>query len=404
MSRTLRCATIPIALVLGACSPGPAGDDGGAGAGVEPIGRTASAIIGSTPSDAGQNAVVMLVYSDPANNRRGICTAALVAPRLVLTARHCVADTDTDVSCNADGAPDSGGGVIGNHPPGTLYVFTGTERPDLDPKPWKPAGRGIEVLDDGSKNLCNHDLALVLLEQPVAATPLAALRLDGDAERGERLLTVGWGVTSTVDEPATRQQRSGVLVTRVGPDESEPVLTPNEFGFDESICLGDSGGPVFSERSGAIVGVVSRGGNGTSSNKDFVSTCTMATNLGTKLSPFRDLITRGFDRAGATPKIEEPRADESSGCSAAPGGQGDGAFRAISALLVLGLVLAKRRLRRPRSPASRRLVHRAAAHARSSTCPSTHDRTHCSAGSPLRNEIPPRWRSTASGFASTSRR
>ena len=299
-----------------ACSAsGPAGDEGAG----EPLGHAASAILGSRPSDASQDAVVMLVFSDPAMNRRDICTAALIAPRLVLTARHCVSDTDADVACAVDGSPASGGAVLSNHDAGKLYVFTGTQRPVLDPTTWKPAGHGIEVLDDGAKNLCNHDLALVVLEQPIMGTPLATLRLDGSVEKNEQLTTVGWGVTSAVDEPPARQQRTGVSVTRVGADATTPVLTPNEFAFDESICLGDSGGPILSASTTAVVGVVSRGGNGTSSGTDLASTCTQAVNLGTKLAPFRDLIMRGFAQVGAAPIVEPPQAHDTptSGCSVA---------------------------------------------------------------------------------------
>lgn len=310
--RTLLWAMVLVAPL--ACSAsGPPGDPG------EPLGRTSSAILGSRPSDASQDAVMMLVFSDPAMNRRDICTAALIAPRLVLTARHCVSDTDANVACAVDGTPTNGGAVLSNHEPGMLYVFTGTQRPVLDPKSWKPAGRGVEVLDDGVNNLCNHDLALIVLEQPITGVPLAVLRLDGSVEKNEHLTTVGWGVTSQVDEPPARQQRSGVSVTRVGADATAPVLTPNEFAFDESICLGDSGGPILDESTNAVVGVVSRGGNGTSSSTDLASTCTQAVNLGTKLAPFRDLIMRGFERVGAAPILEPPRADDrgSSGCSVA---------------------------------------------------------------------------------------
>jgi hypothetical protein len=279
----------------------------------------------------------MLVFLDASSGFRGICSAALIAPRLVLTARHCVADTDADVACSVDGAPASGGVVNANHDPRSLYVFTGTERPDLDPKTWKPSGRGIEVLDDGSTNLCNHDLALVLLEQPISGVPIASLRLGGTVEKGEQLTTIGWGVTSTVDEPATRQQRSGVVVTRVGPDATDPVLTPSELAFDESICLGDSGGPVLSQASGAVVGVVSRGGNGTRSGSSFVSTCTKATNLATKIAPFYDLLTRGFERAGAEPKVEPPREEPRSGCTASGARPKDGSAMGFGSLLLLAV-------------------------------------------------------------------
>jgi V8-like Glu-specific endopeptidase len=398
MARSLRSAALGSVLgacfMLVACASDSTPD--------ERIGRTAAAIVGSKPSDSSQDAVVMLVFSDPAKNRRGICTAALLAPRLVLTARHCVADTDADVACTADGSPANGGAVIGNHEAGQLYVFTGKDRPDLDPTTWKPAGRGMEVLDDGAKNLCNHDIALILLEQPITGVPLATIRLDGTADRGEQLTTIGWGVTSKVDEPTVRQQRTGVSVTRLGPDETSPALAPNELGFDESICLGDSGGPILSQDSGAVVGVVSRGGNGTS-GPDFLSTCTKAVNLATKLAPFKDLVMRGFSRAGAEPRLEPPKATEpTSGCAVAsrPAPRGTTGFGSsllgAAGVVGLGVFLAR---------VSRRQRHqRAEAQRLASGWPSTHESRHCSAGSPLRSETPPRCRSTASGFARTRRR
>lgn len=291
----------------------------------------------------------MLVFSDPPTNRRGICTAVLLAPRLVLTARHCVSFTDVDVACGTDGLATNGGVVRSNHEPGQLYVFTGRDRPASldDPTKWTPSGRGLEILDDGSKNLCNHDFALVLLEQPIAGGAIAPIRLDGDAVKGERLTTIGWGVTSDVEQPSSRQQRSGVVVTRIGPDEASPTLTPNEFSFDESICLGDSGGPILSESSGAVVGVVSRGGNGTSSQTDLASTCTKATNLGTKISPFRELVMRGLGRAGAEARLEvRPRPEDEEGCTV---GAGRGTRPPVEAVLgLLGVVLATTRRRRLR--------------------------------------------------------
>lgn len=319
------------------------------------VGQVRSPILAGTASDVSQDSVVMLVFSDPAANLRGICTAALVAPRLVLTARHCVSQTDADVACSVDGQAASGGAVRANHDPRKLYVFTGSTRPDLDPATWRPAGRGVEIVDDGSTNLCNHDLALVVLEQPVTGVPLAPLRLDGDVRKDEMLTTVGWGVTSSADEPGTRQQRSGVRVTRVGPDDEAPVLTPNELAFDESICLGDSGGPVLSASTKAVVAVVSRGGNGRASSGSLAATCTEATNLGTKLSPFKALVLRAFERAGAQPLLEPAESEEDGGCSTVrTGARGDGGSReALALVAVLGLVLGARRARRRRAPLTR---------------------------------------------------
>ena len=314
----------------------------------EDLGVSRSAILAGTPSDASQDFAVMLVFSDPATMTRDICTAALVAPRLVLTARHCVADTDADVACNAMGAPVRGGVVHAKHDARKLFVFTGRDRPVLDPATWKPAGQGIEVIDDGSPNLCNHDIALVLLEKPIDGVPLASLRLDGDAEKDEQLVTIGWGVTQDQNEPAHRQQRGGVSVTRVGPNDKDPALTPNEYTFDESICLGDSGGPILSQSYSGIVGVVSRGGNGMSSDTNLSLSCVKATNLGTKISPFRELLNGAFAKAQAQPVVEVRPASPppNTGCTTA---RRTGPATPLTALSLLLVGLVARRAARQRS-------------------------------------------------------
>ena len=309
------------------------------------VGRTSQAIVGGSASDESQDSTVMLFHLDPAGPRRlGICTAALIAPRLLLTARHCVSTTDEQVACDSDGTPLLGASIISNHDPANLFVFTGKDRPELigdapptlDPTKWKPAAQGAEIIDDKSGTLCNHDLALLLLKEPILDVPVATLRLDGDAASGEKLVTVGWGVTYGEIEPSKRQQRRGVVVKRVGPSDELPVLTKSEFLFDESICLGDSGGPVFAEETNAIVGVVSRGGNGLDPNQGGPSvTCEGADNVATKLSPFKELVTEAFQRAGAQPKLEQ-KPEES--CSTTSVGTA-GPPRGGTLLLGLGIAL-----------------------------------------------------------------
>ena len=341
MGLSARIAASLACLAISACGVASEGS-------TEPVGRTSSAIIAGADSTAEQDAVVMLVYLE-SSTRIQLCTAALLAPNLILTARHCISTTDLNVQCAADGKPVDGGGIGKNHDPKKLFVFTGSKRPDLTKLDKVANAKALEIVDDGASNLCDHDIALVVLDKPLEGLPLASVRLDGGVDRGENLLTVGWGVTDQTPEPATRQQRGGVAIARVGPDSTQsPVLTPNEFLYGESICVGDSGGPVFSEESGAVVGVVSRGGNG-SQDPDPAASCTKAVNISTKTSSFKSLITSAYEKVGAQPKLEvRPAKDE--GCQVS-----GTRSRAHSPLLLIGLMMLVFVWRRPdpRAPTAR---------------------------------------------------
>lgn len=271
----------------------------------EAIGRTKAAVIDGVASDASQDAVVLILRFDMKTHEGGACTGTLIAPNLVLTARHCVADTDMGAACDGDGNPVAGGEIRGNFDPATLHVFAGTARPETRSE-FEAGVKGAEILDDGGTNLCNHDIALIRLEGNIDNGMIAPVRLETDITVGEMITAVGWGVTETTPSPSTRQQRTGIEVEDVGPDtEARPAVAPNEFQVGESICSGDSGGPAISEETGAVLGVVSRGGNRSYPDpNDPAKTCIDGQNLYTKLSPFKDLILDAYAAAGAEPWLE----------------------------------------------------------------------------------------------------
>ncbi|MCL2725465.1 MAG: S1 family peptidase [Polyangiaceae bacterium] len=336
---TTRCVVVVVLLSLFGCSAASSSDVSS-----ENVGQTTSPVISGTPSDESQNSVVLLVHLDLTGGVITECTGTLLAPKLVLTARHCVAATDDAVACDIDGNPSTGAGSVqGNYAPDSLYIFTGQNAPKLNNDSFQIAPRGVQILDDGATNLCNNDIALVVLDTAITDMPISPVRLDSDVEVGELVTVVGWGVTET-DNPAVRQQRTGVEILGVGPQVNQGVpIPPNEFEVGESICSGDSGGPAFAS-TGAVVGIVSRGGNDKSLDPNHLAaTCTGAKNIYTKLSPFKDFILRGYTAAGADPWLESRNSEVApGGCSASPAEQ-SGSGVVVVAIAAVGFAVARRR-------------------------------------------------------------
>ncbi|MBX3260317.1 MAG: S1 family peptidase [Labilithrix sp.] len=299
-NRALPALTLSLLSCVVACSSSSSGELD------ERVSTASSAVIKGKASDASQDAVVLLIHYDPTSGGFGQCTGTLLAPRLVLTARHCVGDTDAYAACTSDGEPIVAGAIRKNHKANTMYVFTGRERPDFGRGQVTPAGRGKRILDAGGKNLCNQDIALVVLEKDVEDAQIAPVRLDADVEVGELITAVGWGVTEKTPQPDRRQQRKNVAITKVGPDDGRGNVPPNEFEVGESICSGDSGGPAFAQETNAVVGVVSRGGNAQvgQDNRDPAAACIDGRNLYTKIAPFKDMLLKGYELAEAEPWIE----------------------------------------------------------------------------------------------------
>lgn len=273
-------------------------------------------MVGGTPSTKADDSVVLILThiasKDPKDGQYFLpCTGTLLAPNLVLTARHCVSPTGDGVfTCNVDGSVRGGSGATfaADVPPSESHVFVGAARPDtLDPSTFP--SKGASFVHDASSVVCNADVALIVLSQPILDAPISPVRLDAPVTKGEMLTVVGWGATETESLPQSRRRRAGVQVVNVGPDTTAFVggeLGAKEFIASESVCTGDSGGPAFDATTNAVVGVASRGSNGGITKNG--SGCVGTEHVFMQTASFKELVLRAFAEAGAEPWLEgEPQ-------------------------------------------------------------------------------------------------
>ncbi|MBI3205641.1 MAG: S1 family peptidase [Myxococcales bacterium] len=248
-------------------------------------GTAAEEIVGGV-DDTTHPAVVLL------NNPGGNCTASLIAPNLVLTARHCVAQNITQgIGCDINGKSSNGDHVGANYAASSLKVFTGAQ-----PNPWgsTPAAVGTQLFTVNTKNLCNADIALVVLNKAVTVAPPLKIRRDAPPVIGELVTAVGYGaVNDNQQGSGKRRMRANVTVRSVGKDWNE-LNGAGELSTTQAVCSGDSGGPIFSA-GGAVIGIASR-----------VSKCTdpNASAKYVRLDYHKDLINQAFAAAAASPTLE----------------------------------------------------------------------------------------------------
>jgi len=281
------------------------------------VGQVIQPIIGGTVSGASRDAVVVLARFD-AGVRRGMCTATMVAPNLLVTARHCVSETDATAACDASGAPVTGARLHGDRAPSSLAIYPGLGgvAPDTT-REYGATARGKALVVDPATTICNRDLAFVVLDRALFSVPYAAVRLAAP-DTSAPITAVGFGIVDDGSLPTSRRERSGVALLGAGPmaypEDARYGIGDAELLAGESACSGDSGSPALAA-SGAVIGVASRTGNGKPRDPaNPASTCLGATAhvvYAQLAAGGASLALRAFAEAGQKPWLEgepDPRA------------------------------------------------------------------------------------------------
>lgn len=202
--------------------------------------------------DEEDRAVAGLLITDRRGRVSRTCSSTLIAPNLVLTAQHCVADAPKLISCKT--------ATFGERvDPTQVFATLGSALWAAD-APWLSA-RAVLSPPDGNA-VCGRDLALIVLSSPLRAsevTPLAP-RLDRPPEVSEVYSAVGYGDTEgRARDSGIRRRRDGLRIECVGYGcGRQERITGSEWRGESGICSGDSGGPAL-DVTGRIIGVTSRG-------------------------------------------------------------------------------------------------------------------------------------------------
>jgi Trypsin len=224
----------------------------------------AEAIVGGTDQVSDQFTAPLAYIEISQPRGTAACTGTLIAPNVIMTAAHCVYETNRHDNLIGIARPADFRIRVGSRDVSNAALGIAAEVTEVLPQPY--------YRWDGNRHF--HDIALLALARPLPQTPVHLAEQHPGA--GKPLLIAGYGRSSTSDRGGPRKLRVAQI------DAADPASCHLvSESFDPSwlfcgtaatsdlvvpggtACFGDSGGPAFASENttGNVVieGVISYG-------------------------------------------------------------------------------------------------------------------------------------------------
>lgn len=269
----------------------------------QPTGVVRAAIQGGAP-DVSHAFAVGVCVGGRGVSCAGICSGTLIAPNAVLTARHCFdAPTPGPVDC----ARSRFGGLTLS--PRASWVTTGDDFSAASD--WHQVA-AVVTPEDAS--FCGSDVAVLVLDVPIAGVPLAEPATSVlAADVGAVEAAIGYGAAAPGDASAAsagrRRARLDVPIVCVPGDPARDcagrLASAAELLAGDGTCSGDSGSGAFVPASLAggaplLLGVFSRGGTSADGAR-----CERA--IYTRMDALRPFVASAVRAATETAGLAPPR-------------------------------------------------------------------------------------------------
>ncbi|MBK5219878.1 MAG: serine protease [Thermoleophilia bacterium] len=224
-------------------------------------GTAKASIIGGHPASIAEFPALAFVIGEDATGAFS-CTGTVVAPRVVLTAGHCVENLE----------------AAALYPAGGFAVATGSANLNQVRRSAVSSVERAVVYPRFATSTLRSDAGLLILSAPVTATPLplASAADAGLYAGGAPIEIAGWGQTNPRVPGGPAQLQAGASVV-LGPEECQRRTKGYEADYAPDLqlcavdvpgrksgaCHGDSGGPAIARRADGVavqIGIVSIGG------------------------------------------------------------------------------------------------------------------------------------------------